>query len=660
MKKGLLIAIGITAGLGLAAQAPKVSGVHKVDLTNSKATTTDGSSSNFYASANAAQRNNNPNAPLTAGTRFSSSYNAFTLIVSTEHCLTADQALNAVLFTHRMSQDWAADANVGPGYLEYSWSPDFGNNWDSSYVADQTNLGNKRFRYPSGAIINPAGNTTIANATTVCAGPYTDGTNWQGYYNNYQMMVNGATQNTNILTNGQPGVYPNSFPRISMTSYDDSTAWICGGLYGNDDGTTTIAQAYRGATLMKGKMDNTGAVNWTYDSIHPNFHVAPTDGTNDCFSDAMLGFSPNGQLGYCVFFGVDGAASTPSTRSFSPIVYKTTNGGGSWSLLPINDFTTIPVITQYLIPATGGSLKPWFDQSQGADIVVDNNGQLHIVCTISSGSSDDDDSLGYTWTLTGQNGATARHYIYDVHTTVGGWDAWLVDSLMTSTSTNNTIFIDGSNAGAAFPTDARIQMSHTTDRSKLFFAWVDSDPLALAGENALPDLKAVGYDLTTGMKTPTVQFTSSQDFYFHYVSNVALVSGSTYKIGVTNSIDRNGSHDMATTFDHYWYNGCTFNTSDFTQQIVIGVNEQTAEFGSFETYPNPAADHVNVNINMVKGDDVTFTVANEIGQTVLSENRTLATGSNHVQLNTSNLPAGVYFVSVASSTGRATSKVVIQ
>lgn len=326
--------------------------------------------------------------------------------------------------------------------------------------------------------------------------------------------------------------------------------------------------------------------------------------------------------------------------------------------MPVNDFSTIPAISTYLIPASDGNLKPWFDQSQGADIVVDNNGELHIVCTISSGSSDDNDSLGYSWTLTGQNGTTAKHYIYDVHTSPTGWDAWLIDSLMTSTSTNNTIFLDGS-TGNAFATDARIQMSHTTDRSKLFFAWVDSDPLALAGENALPDLKAVGFDLSSGLKTPVTQFTTSQDFYFHYVSNVTLVSGNTYSIGVTNSIDRNGSHDVITTFDHYFYEGCKFNTSDFTVQFV-GVNEQAANFGSLNIYPNPAKDQINLNVNMVSGENVSFQITNSLGQVVLVENRSLVNGNNNVQLNTSKLTSGVYFVTIASETSKVTSKIVIQ
>ncbi len=651
MKKGLLIILSISASISLSAQVPKIAGVKKIDLTNPNAKSTDGESRNFYNTATSNQRNAGPNAIQTAGVKFSSSYNAFGLLVSSSHCLTADQALNAVMFTHRISQDWPADANVASGYGEYSWSTNYGTTWDSSYFADQTSLGNKRFRYPSGAIINPAGNTNVANALNVATGPYTSGTNWDGYFGNYQMMVNGAGSSTSIFDNGV-GTPALAFPRISITSYDDSSAWVSGGFYTDP----IAATGYLGANLMKGKWNGT-ALTWSFDSILPNFHQDAT-GANDAFTQSFVGFSPNGQIGYQVFFGVDGSATTSQTRAFSPITYKSTNGGATWNLLPVNDFSTIPAISTYLIPASDGNLKPWFDQSQGADIVVDNNGELHIVCTISSGYSDDNDSLGYTYTLTGQNGTTAMHYIYDVHTSPTGWDAWLIDSLMTTTSTNNTIFVDGS-TGGAFATDARIQMSHTTDRSKLFFAWVDTDPLALAGENALPDLKAVGYDLVTGFKTPVTQFTTSQDFYFHYVSNVTLVSGNTYSIGVTNSIDRNGSHDVITTFDHYFYEGCKFNTSDFTVQFV-GVNEQAANFGSLNIYPNPAKDQINLNVNMVSGENVSFQITNSLGQVVLVENRSLVNGNNNVQLNTSKLTSGVYFVTIASETSKVTSKIVIQ
>ncbi len=658
MKKGLLLALGVTVSLGVSAQAPKISGVHKVDLNNSKATTVDGSSVNFFASANAAHRNANPTTVQTQGFKFTSSYNAFTLLVSNSHCITANQSLGAVMFTHRISQDWAADANVASGYCEYSWTTNFGVSWDSSYFADQTTLGNKRFRYPSGAIINPAGNTSVANAVNVATGPYTDGSGWKGYYANDQMMVNGASSNTIVTTNAPNGPNRLDFPRISMSGYADSSAWVTGGLYANGTATTALAQDYRGMAMMKAKWNGT-SVNWIFDSIKPSFHQDAA-GTNDCFTEAYTTFSDNGVNGYAVFFGVPAAATTSQTRTFSPIVYKTMNSGATWTLQAVNDFTTLPQITDHLIQATDGNFKPWFDQSQGADIAIDANNQLHILCTISSGSSDDNDSLGYAYTLTGQSGTTARHFIYDVHTTSTGWDAWLIDSLMTSTSTTNTIFVDGSNSGAAFATDARLQLSHTTDGSKMFYVWVDSDPTALGGENAIPDLFGKGVDVNTNMATARVQFTTSQDFYFHYISNIALVAGSTYKIGCTNSIDRSGGNDVATTFDHYWFEQVIFNDNQFTIPVVASVQEIGNGIGSFNTYPNPANDVVNVNIDLTNSASVTLSLVNELGQVVLTNNRMLNSGKNSVQLNTSNIAPGVYFLNITSNNSRATSKIVIQ
>src|SRR3569623_325983 len=100
------------------------------------------------------------------------------------------------------------------------------------------------------------------------------------------------------------------------------------------------------------------------------------------------------------------------------------------------------------------------------------------------------------------------------------------------------------------------------------------------------------------------------------MSDMALLSGTTNKIGVTNSIDRDGSHDVATTFEHFSLDQCTFQANEFTITIIIGVN---------------------VNLSIV----------NQLGQVMCSENCTLASGSNNVQLNTSALASGVYFVTVS-------------
>lgn len=98
---------------------------------------------------------------------------------------------------------------------------------------------------------------------------------------------------------------------------------------------------------------------------------------------------------------------------------------------------------------------------------------------------------------------------------------------------------------------------------------------------------------------------------------------------------------------------------DFTVQFV-GVNEQAANFGSLNIYPNPAKDQINLNVNMVSGENVSFQITNSLGQVVLVENRSLVNGNNNVQLNTSKLTSGVYFVTIASETSKVTSKIVIQ
>jgi hypothetical protein len=660
MKKGLLLALGVTVGICLSAQAPVsvVDGVHKADVTNSKKNTLDGNQVNFFTTASSTQRNSNPTILVQQGIKFSSSYNGLTLLVSQANCLSANQALGCVMMIHRISLDWPADANVNSGYIEYSWTPDYGQTWDSSYVAD--GLSSQLFRYPNGAMINSPSNTAILNAVTVGSGPYTNGTNWLGYWHNDQQMMNGATQNTSILTTANIGTTNLAFPRIAFESYDDTAAWTTGGLYTDPNSTTQLGQGYRGAALLKAQKAGMSVV-WSYDSIKPTFHQKTT-GENDTWTDAHIAFSADGKTGYVVFMGVDAAATTPSTRTYSPIVYKSTNSGapGTWNQLPINDFSTIPVIADRLFPATGGSLKPWFDEGQGSDIMVDNNNQLHIICTIASGSSDDDDSLDYTWGRTGVNGTQARHFIYDTHTTGNGWDSWLIDSLMTTSTTTQSQWTEPAGNGAnPLVTDARIQCSHTADHSKYFVVWVDSDPFGASGENALPNLMGRGYDLTTNMYTDLKVFTQSQDFWWHFVSANTLVSGNTYKVGVTNSFTPDNSYNLDTRMDHYFYDQCLFMTTDFTNQL-IGVNEQTAALGSFSTYPNPAKGIVNVNLELTHASNINITITNTLGEAVMTENRSLNEGSNLVQLNTSSLSAGVYFVSVSSENSKSTSKIVIQ
>jgi hypothetical protein len=648
MKKGLLLAMGLGAGLGLMAQAPLVNGVKKVDLTLSKKSQADAESMSFYNQSQNSQRSGNGNSVQAVGTQFSSSHNGFTLLVSQSECLTANEALGVVLFTHRKSIDNPASVNSNSGTIQATWTLNNGGAWDSLYY---DNDGSRLYRYPSGAIFNPSANTTMTNAYWLSAGPYTAGS-WDGYYFT-NMQFNNTNLTNNVYDNGSTGVNGLGFPRISMIATPNH-GWVTAGLYGDVNGTTAAAQAFRGAAIVKATPSGS-TFNWTVDSIKPNFHQS--GGSADAFTLTHLAFSPNGMIGYAVFFGVDNAAVTSAERSFLPLVWKTTDAGTTWTRMPLESFASNAAIQQFLIPASNNTTKAWFSQSEGSDVTVDNNGNLHIFCEVGSGASDDNDSLGFTWTRTGGgDGSLAKAYMYDVFTTSTGWDAWLVDSLMSTSATNNSIFTDGS---AVLATDARMQISRSEDGTKMFYCWTDTRDFSLGGgENAFGDLYGKARDLSTNMATAEIQFTTSQDFYFHYNSNTALPMVGGWMVPTTNSNTRNGSNDMTTIADHYYVDNINFPTTAFN--VAIGVNEQVASFGSVNLFPNPANEMINVSLNLVKAENVSITMFNAMGQAVMTENRDMAAGATNIQFNTANLAAGVYFVNVAAGNATTTTKVVVE
>lgn len=635
MKIVLLIAIGVSATVMSFAQSDLQMVPHKPDLTLSGVNSAEAQEPGFYVTAHN-QRNGNPTAQMT-GQQFSSSHNGFSVTFSHSNCLTANQALGIALFTHRISADWSP-VNVNSGYIQGSWWD--GNQWDSMYFS---NNGSQLFRFPSGAILNGTGNSTVANAWLAIAGPYSNGTIWSGYY------VSGGPLTPGFGHNGTGTAVAslNSFPRVDMASYTDSSVWVTGSLLDDDDLTNS---PYRGASLNKGTWNGT-QITWVMDSIKPSFHTNGA-GVADSYQNTHLAFSEDGQIGYCVFFGVQASATTPETRTFNPIVYTTTNGGTTWSSSPWtpNDFTQIPAISSILLPTPAGDFKPWFSQSNGSDIVVDFNNQLHIICTIESGYSDDDDSLGYTWAPSN----VSTHFIYDVYTTgANTWNAEFIDTIFTNPTTTQSIF-------PGTELNARLQASISPGGDHIFYLWADTDPAIAGGENAYPNMFGIGIDWATSMRTVRTQFTFSDDAYFHYNSNVTLVSGSMYTIPSTNSIDRNGSHSMSTTFDHYYLNNVMFDQSVFFYPLFTSIRNATASFGSIEAYPNPATDILNLNVVLNKIEEVTVNMVNLLGETVSLQQYAMNAGSNNIQMSTFNLEAGVYVITVSAGESVATTRVVVQ
>ena len=63
-------------------------------------------------------------------------------------------------------------------------------------------------------------------------------------------------------------------------------------------------------------------------------------------------------------------------------------------------------------------------------------------------------------------------------------------------------------------------------------------------------------------------------------------------------------------------------------------------------YPNPANDFAGIEMDLIDRSDVAINVVNATGQTVYTDVQTLEAGTQKINLETSAMSAGLYFVNV--------------
>lgn len=87
--------------------------------------------------------------------------------------------------------------------------------------------------------------------------------------------------------------------------------------------------------------------------------------------------------------------------------------------------------------------------------------------------------------------------------------------------------------------------------------------------------------------------------------------------------------------------------------------EELVRAGSFSLYPNPVTAKLNVELNMVKAADVTFTIVNIVGQQVGQPLvKSLSQGTAKTTIATDNLTPGIYFLNIATDKGSMQQKFV--
>ncbi len=601
---------------------------------------------------------------------------------ATTTATTANQACNLITMTHREN-----NSNVGTcgtGAYNAAYSTNGGATWDSSVTISC----NQPSRYPNGVLFNPAGNTNPMNVYDAMSGPWTNSSttaiSWVETV--YGSVTIGNTNSHEMFwTNGiSPNTTPQNTGNLSfMSSSDDSTVHVIGEGYSLNS-TGAAFQAWYGAVMTTGKFNAAAdSFNWYQTVFRPHLVPAikgfgsmslPYDSSVFPVTQPGQAWSQDGKTGYVVIFGnldSSGVGYNYNFESNQPIVYKTTNSGQSWAMMPMYNFRNIASLTQFLTPSSdSGVAEPlWYtfaagNFAQGAnndwDLTVDMNGNLHIFSAILSSYYTNPDSGYAVEFYAGHHG-----YIYDVYTTTGtgGWQARYIDSMTTYpahvvTNAESNDWDNTSSSSVAFGN--RLQASRTTDGSHVFVTWEDDTTGATTDSLVSPDVKGQGYDVANDTKTMIMQFTHSANNYYLCASDIALTSGSsnvTYTVPATITYPQTIPSDGSTAVNYFYLGSIQYNDNMFTGIPAIAQ----PGFSITANYPNPFNHITSFNVNLTKESEVSVEVYNLIGEKVYTIGaQKMTTGSHLMTLDGSGWSSGVYFYKVIANNQSITQKMVVQ
>lgn len=94
--------------------------------------------------------------------------------------------------------------------------------------------------------------------------------------------------------------------------------------------------------------------------------------------------------------------------------------------------------------------------------------------------------------------------------------------------------------------------------------------------------------------------------------------------------------------------------------IDAGINEANGYVSSMSNYPNPAVNATTIDVNLKQDSKMDVVIVNNMGQTVYTTHVDGNAGSNKIDVNLSNLSAGIYFYQVRINNQTLTKKMMIQ
>jgi hypothetical protein len=94
--------------------------------------------------------------------------------------------------------------------------------------------------------------------------------------------------------------------------------------------------------------------------------------------------------------------------------------------------------------------------------------------------------------------------------------------------------------------------------------------------------------------------------------------------------------------------------------LPTSIKELVSTFASYSVYPNPTSDIVNISFDLLQSNQVSVQILDITGKLVKeTESRQFNTGANKIELGTSELPQGMYFVQILTPESTLSTRLVI-
>ncbi|MCD6661045.1 MAG: T9SS type A sorting domain-containing protein [Lentimicrobium sp.] len=643
MKKLLLIATAVCISAGLFAQKSPVKVKSNVPTASMKLYNVDEES---LLNSTTIVNNTLPR-PSVKGTAditivdLGGSANSYGLYNGGRTAIWADPNINAVAFFHRML------IPPGSGYVAHDLSLDGGNTWTvNNQFYNPTVAPGANARYPQGVLVNPVGNTDPNNAYAVNVNPILDGSNgtagsWGGLGAAFTKL-----DGTGAAQQSWPSTPPfrNNVPDAMTVNPVTGEVFVVepsliGGL-GNQYVDTLV--------ITRGNIAG-DAITWEQELLY-----APVVSYGTSVADTRIAFAPDGQTGYIMTLSDNGVDGFATGLAYYPILYKTTDGGNTWS-----DAITVPLggpdgmngIVNGLL--TDDQIAELFEEPLPArdeiayttaftsDFAVDYNGNPVISVVIGVAASD-------PYSIVSAAGFFASYNILSLD----GGQTWLAQKLGANLKTFRGEW-------GEVAEDNRSQLTTSYDGRYMFFSWLDTD-FEGQTDNIQPDIFCVGWDVENNLYTDVVNVTFLSDAwlqaYMGTASYYALPAADGHIVPLMYQ-DFNTT-DPLQPVQYKYIKDFSFSAADY---YIVGNSYKETVSRISQNYPNPFNGVTRVDVSLTKQANVSLEVYNLLGQKVYEiPARNLGEGTHNFQINAAGLNAGIYTYSVIANGERTTRKMVIK